>query len=97
MKQLVMVLVLLGCAKTPEQGNYTPLDSKNQPIIIIQDSIVCNSDLSTHPKQEAQAMPTQNTTTETGKNNYIFYCFALAVGVAGLVLLFNRLRGAENE
>lgn len=95
MKQLVMVLVLLGCAKTPEQGNYTPLDSKNQPIIIIQDSIVCNSDLSTHPKQEAQAMPTQNTTTETGKNNYIFYCFAFAVGVTGLILLFNRLKDGK--
>lgn len=97
MKQLFVLLALLGCAKTPEQGNYTPLDSKNQPIIIIQDSIVCNSDLSTRPKQEAQAMPTQNTTTETGKNNYIFYCFALAVGVAGLILLFNRLKGGKNE
>lgn len=77
-KTIFLFLFLTGCLlKTPEQSNYTPISEQSQPIIIIKDSIVYGSDLSFHPQQQSNAVPTQTNITEKGKNNYIFYCFAL--------------------
>lgn len=77
-KNILLFLALTGCLfKTPEQANYTPISEQSQPIIIIKDSIVYESDLSFHPQQQSNAVPTQTNITEKGKNNYIFYCFAL--------------------
>lgn len=81
MNKLLFVSILCGCVGLPTQSNNTPILSENQPIIIIQDSIVCNSDLSLKPNNVAESVPTQTTTTEKGKYNYIFYCFALLVAI----------------
>lgn len=77
MKKTMIVLLLCGCTGIPGQHNNTPISSENQPIIIIQDSIVCNSDLSLKPTNSTESAPTQTVTNENGKYNYIFYCFAL--------------------
>lgn len=89
-KLFVIFLFLSGCAGLPEQSNNTPVSSQNQPIIIIQDSIVCNSDLSLKPTNTAQSTPTQTATTENGKYNYIFYCFALLLAFGIGVYFYNK-------
>lgn len=81
MKKTLIFLMLFGCVGMPEQENNTPILSENQPIIIIQDSIVCNSDLSLKPTNTNESVPTQTVTEEKGKYNYIFYCFALLLAL----------------
>lgn len=92
---LFVGLFLVGCFKLPEQSNYTPITDQSQPIIIIKDSIVCDSDLSFHPTQQSNAVPTQTNITEKGKNNYIFYCFALIVCVIIGLWVVNNKRGGK--
>lgn len=90
MKKSLICLFMCGCAGLPAQNNNTPILSESKPIIIIQDSIVCDSDLSLKPINTTQSTPTQTATTENGKNNYIFYCFALIVALGLGVYLYKR-------
>lgn len=90
MKQILFCFMLFGCVGLPTQSNNTPILSENQPIIIIQDSIVCNSDLSLKPNNTAESVPSQISTTENGKYNYVFYCFALLLAFAIGVYFYKK-------
>lgn len=95
-KQILLtfaMVLLYGCYPFPKQSNYTPISEQSQPIIIIKDSIVCDSDLSFHPQQHLNAAPAQTTTTESGKNNYIFYCFAFIICIILGVWGIKKARG----
>lgn len=92
MKQILVLCLLYGCAGYPEQHNNTPISSANQPIIIIKDSIVRNSDLSLKPVNSTESTPTQTVTAENGKYNYIFYCFALVVALCLGIFFYKKWR-----
>jgi len=92
MKKTIFLLMLCGCTGIPGQHNNTPISSENQPIIIIQDSIVCNSDLSLKPTNSTESAPTQAVTNENGKYNYIFYCFALVVALCLGIFFYKKWR-----
>ena len=76
-----MAFLLGSCSGIPEQSNNTPITSNNQPVIIIQDSIICNSDLSLKPTNQTESTPMQTSTTEKGKYNFVFYSFALLIAL----------------
>ena len=99
MKKNIFILFLLfsmaACVRVPEQTTATQSPVITQHITIIENSTITGADVAGLSIAHEDAAPTQTTITneEHGRNNWIFYTFALiAFMVAAWIAIRNCIK-----